>query len=202
MKRPSVTLFAVLGLSLLSGTASAQAPARAIVRGTITAVSGQTLDLTTRQGDKVEIRIGAAPRVTALSRSDLAEVRPGSYVGTAAIPQPDGTLRALELQVFPEDMRGVGEGSHPWDVAPRSSMTNGTVGSVVGSSGREITIRYAGGEKTVVVPPNVPVVTYEPGTRALLKPGAHVFVMAAKAADGTLSADRVTVGKYGMVPPM
>ncbi len=201
MQRPSTAAFAFL-LSLLSGTASAQAPARTIVRGTVTAVSGQTLDLTTRQGDKVAVHIGADPKITGLSRSDLAEVKPGSYIGTAAIPQPDGTLRALELQVFPESMRGVGEGSHPWDVAPHSSMTNGTVGSVTGTSGRDITIKYGGGEKTVVVPPDVPVVTFEPGTRDLLTPGAHVFVMATRGADGTLSTDRVTVGKDGIVPPM
>jgi hypothetical protein len=190
------------GLSLLGSAAFAQAPARTRIRGTIDAVKDERLDLTTRQGEKVTVSVGASPTITALSNGKLSDVKPGSYVGTAAVPQPDGTLKALELQVFPESMRGVGEGSRPWDAAPQSSMTNGTVGSVVGTSGRDITIQYGGGEKKVVVPPGAPVVTYEPGTRALLTPGAHVFIMATRSADGTLSTDRVIVGKDGIVPPM
>ena len=129
----------------------------------------------------------------------------GEVLGVAdpAVPQPDGTLRALELQVFPEAMRGVAEGNHPWDLGPQSSMTNGTGGGEVkASDGRSLTVKYGSAEKKVFVPADVPVVTYEPGSRALLTPGAHVILTAKKADDGTLSADRVTVGKNGLTPPM
>jgi len=186
----------------LGGAAQSEEAPRTRIRGTILSLTGETLDVATRGGERVQVHVGPAPRVVALAAGSLADVRPGSYVGTAAVPQPDGKLRALELQVFPESMRGVGEGTRPWDVAPESSMTNGTVGSVAGTSGRDITIAYSGGEKTVAVPEQAPVVVYEPGTPGLLTPGAHVFIMATRAPDGTLASDRVTVGKDGLVPPM
>jgi hypothetical protein len=118
------------------------------------------------------------------------------------MPQPGGTLRALEVHVMPESMRGVGEGHRPFDLQPQSTMTNGTVGTVTGNSDRTLTISYAGGEKTVAVAANTPVVTYEPGSPALLVPGAHIILFGNQAPDGKVTATRISVGKDGLVPPM
>jgi uncharacterized protein Veg len=189
-----------VGVSL-SGAAFAQTtPAR--LRGKIDAVSGDTIQLTLRNGTKTSAKLPADVRVTWLTESQPSEIKEGSYVGTAAVPQPDGTLKALEVQVFPPSMRGVGEGTRDWDLGAGSSMTNGTVGSLVASSGRTITITYKGGEKKVLVPNDVPIVTYEPTDRAALTPGANVIINGARAADGTVTAGSVSVGKNGLVPPM
>ena len=133
----------------------------------------------------------------------LADIKPGSFIGTAAREQEDGTIVAVEVHVFPESMRGSGEGHRAFDLGPKSSMTNGTVGQeVTGKTGQTLTVQYKGGEKSIVVPPNVPVVTFEPGTRGLLVPGAHVIVFGQKSDDGTLRAANVLIGKDGLVPPM
>ena len=118
------------------------------------------------------------------------------------MPQPDGTLKALEVQVFPPSMRGVGEGTREWDLGAGSSMTNGTVGSLVASNGRTITITYKGGEKQVLVPDDVPIVTYEPTDRTALVTGANVLVNGTRAADGAVTAVSVSIGKNGLIPPM
>jgi hypothetical protein len=114
----------------------------------------------------------------------------------------DGTLKALEIQVFPESMRGVGEGHRPWDFGPQSSMTNGTVGDLTVADGRTLHLKYKDGEQVVFVPPNAPIITYEPATVAALTPGAHVIGFAEQAPDGALTAQRIGVGKDGLVPPM
>ncbi|HWK43600.1 MAG TPA: hypothetical protein VNT30_02675 [Stellaceae bacterium] len=201
MTRLLAVVFGIV-LMLASGAAMAQAPTTVRVRGMIDALSGDTLKLTTRTGDKVSIALAAGYKVTALTAISITAIKPGSYIGTAAMRQADGSLKALEVQVFPEAMRGVGEGSRPFDVAPNSSMTNGTVGDVVGTDGRVLTVKYNGKETKVVVPADVPIVTYEPGEPTMLTPGAHVFISVTKSADGTMSAERVTVGKDGLVPPM
>jgi len=120
------------------------------------------------------------------------------------MPQPDGTQTALEVLVFPEPMRGSNEGHYPWDLKPGSMMTNATVADAVAMNpgGRRMTLKYKDGEKTVVVPDDAPIVTFEPGDKAMLVPGAHVLVTATKQPDGTLTAARVAVGKNGLVPPM
>jgi hypothetical protein len=141
-------------------------------------------------------------RVTWLIPAKPTDIAKGSYIGTAAIPQPDGTLRALEVQVFPASMRGIGEGSRPFDVAPGSTMTNGTIGSIVSASGRTLTVTYKGGEKKVFVPDGVPFVSYAPADRSALTPGANVLIFARRAPDGTVTANTVLVGKNGLVPPM
>jgi hypothetical protein len=159
-------------------------------------------DLTLRNGAKAEAKLPANVRVVWLTVAQPSEIKEGSYVGTAAVPQADGTLKALEMQVFPPSMRGVGEGSRDWDLGAGSSMTNGTVGSLVAANGRTITITYKGGEKRVVVPDDVPVVTYEPADRTALTVGASVLINGTRAADGTVTAASVSVGKNGLVPPM
>jgi hypothetical protein len=191
-----------LAVALMSGAAMAQVGAPARVRGTVESISGQTLNVKARDGRDVAITMPANLPVLELSTSKLSEIKPGSYIGTAAVPGPNGTLRALEVQVFPESMRGVGEGNRPWDLGAKSSMTNGTVGSLVGTSGRELVVKYKGGEKKVEVPADVPVVTYAPGSMAMLVAGAKVIVNTAKGPDGNLVTDRVVVGKDGLTPPM
>jgi hypothetical protein len=190
------------GWVAIAGIAHAQAPQPMRLRATIDAVDGKSLSLTTRAGEKVTVSLAPDATVVAIVPIRLEDIKPGSYVGTAAMPQPDGTLRALEVHVLPESMRGVGEGHRPFDLQPQSTMTNGTVGTVTGSSNRTLTITYAGGEKTVVVTANTPVVTYEPGSPALLVPGAHIILFGNQAPDGKVTTTRISVGKDGLVPPM
>ena len=194
-----LTLSAGLDAAAVAQPASTM-PAR--LRGTIDTVAPGMLQLTLRSGAKASVTLPANVRVTWLTEAKLSEVKPGSYVGTAAMAQPDGTLKALELQVFPPAMRGAGEGTHAWDQGDDSSMTNGTVGSLVGTKGRTMTITYKGGEKQVVVPDDVPVVTYIPADASVLAAGEHVLINGSRAADGTVTAASVSVGKNGLVPPM
>ncbi len=184
------------------GTASAQSVRRVRYRATIDSVTDKSISLTTREGQPLTMALASDTAIVAIVPIRLADIKPGDFIGSAAMPQPDGTQRALEVHVFPESMRGTGEGHRPFDLQPQSTMTNGTVGSVSGTVGRTLTVTYQDGEKTIVVPPDTPVVTYEPGSRALLVPGAHVIVMGFEAADGALSATRISVGKNGLVPPM
>jgi hypothetical protein len=160
-------------------------------------------------------------RISARSRADLAQVAPGAFIGTTAVAQPDGTLKAVEVHVFPESMRGIGEGHRPMDTQPgrtmtnatvksvtpaakpRSTMTNATVAAVAGDDAvRRITLAYKGGEQTVVIGKGVPVVMVEPGEPAMLVPGAHVIVTAATQPDGSLRTERISVGRNGLVPPI
>jgi hypothetical protein len=142
--------------------------------------------------------------VTAVVKIDATAIKPGAFIGTATMAQPDGTLTSLEVLVLPESMRGSGEGHYPWDLRPGSMMTNATVVDVVsaGQGSRRVTLKYKDGEKIIVVPEDVPIVTFEPGEKSMLVPGAHVLLTATKQPDGSLTAARVAVGKNGLVPPM
>ncbi|WP_296223796.1 hypothetical protein [Ralstonia sp. UBA689] len=184
--------------------ASAQgAPAR--VRATITAVHGNTVDVTDTSGNKASVALPADLNVTEVTPSEPSAIQAGSYIGTAAVKQPDGTLRALEVHVFPEAMRGIGDGHRPYDLGPDSSMTNGSVeqaGALTGAQGRTLSVKYKDGEQRIVVPPEVPIVTFAPGRRDELKAGAHVVMFVRADAQGALTAQRVLVGKDGLVPPM
>ena len=202
MIRKRLVLALILGASL-SGHAYAQARGAVTrLRGKIDTVSGDTLNLTLRNGSKASAKLPADVRVIWITVAKPSDIEKGSYIGTAAIPQPDGTLKALEIQVFPPSMRGIGEGSRPFDLTPQSTMTNGTIGSMVAANGRTITITYKGGEKKVIVPDDVPFVSYAPADRSALTPGANVIVSGTKAADGTMNAASVSVGQNGLVPPM
>jgi hypothetical protein len=185
-----------------TGAAWAQAPQPVRIRGSVDTADAASVKLTARSGEKMTVALTAATVIVAIVPIKLEEIKAGSFIGSAAMPLPDGTRRALEVHVFPESMRGTGEGHRAFDLQPESTMTNGTVGAVTGSSGRTLKVAYQGGEQTIVVPPETPVVTYEPGTQAMLVPGAHVIVMATRAEDGKLSATRISVGKNGLVPPM
>ena len=193
---------------LAGGLAAAHAqpaqPARTAVRGTIAQVSATSLEVTARNGTKSTITLPANVRVAAVSIAKLTDIKPDSYVGTAAVPQADGTLKALEVHVFAASLRGMGEGFRPWEGADgkKGSMTNGTVGSVVTTSGTTMKVKYKEGEKTVVVPPDVPVVYLEPGDATLMKVGAPALVFAQKGDGGALTAMNVIIGKDGTIPPM
>ncbi|HQT80185.1 MAG TPA: DUF5666 domain-containing protein [Rhodopila sp.] len=180
----------------------ARAQALSRVRGSIESVSGDSLTVRTKAGDKVTLKLAQDVKITEIAPIDVSAIKPGAFIGTAAVTQPDGTLKAREVQVFPESMRGLGEGHRPWDLGANSTMTNGTVGDMKVANGRYLTLTYKGGEQKVFVPPGAPVITYEPGSRALLKPGAHVIIFANHAADNSLTATRIGVGKDGLVPPM
>ena len=161
---------AVLSFSAVSFAQSA-APVR--IRGTIDAVDGSKLAVTARDGKKYTLTLDPQAQITEILPAQITDIKNGTFVGTAAMPQADGTLQALEVQVFPERMRGVGEGFHPFDLRPGSTMTNATAYDVVGTEGRTLTLKYKGGEKKLFVPPNVPIITYGPGDVSMLKPGAH-----------------------------
>jgi hypothetical protein len=193
-------------LCCVAGTALAQAPAAAPtqrIRGDVVAVDGLNLQVRSRTGETLNIKLAENYTVTAVVKIGVDRIVPGTFVGTATMPQADGTQRAIEVLLFPEARRGSGEGHYPWDVQPGSMMTNATVADVVTvDQARRMTLKYKDGEKTIVVPPDAPIVTFEPGDRAMLAPGAHILVTAAKQPDGSLTASGVAVGKDGLVPPM
>ena len=173
------------------------------VRGTIAALDGNTLTVNGRDGQKVEITLTEPLAVLTVKKVELSTIAAGSYIGTATRTGADGKLTAIEVLVFPEAMRGAGEGHHGWDLEPGSMMTNGTVkGAVTAAAGRELSIGFKDSANTVYVPPGVPVVTFAPAERADLKPGAALFVNATKTPEGKLTAGRVIVGKDGVAPPM
>jgi hypothetical protein len=172
------------------------------VRGTIDRVEGDTYVIKTRAGE-VKVKLPDNVMVVALIKASLADIKPGSYVGVAGMPQPDGSQRALEVHIFPEPMRGTGDGHRGWDLEPTSTMTNGNVEQTAASSdGQVLTIKYKDGEKKIVVPKDAPIVGYLPGEKGELKAGANIFIAAAaKQADGTLTTPRINVGR-GVAPPM
>jgi hypothetical protein len=194
-------LLGVAGLGLLvAGAAIAQDMVR--VRGTIERVEGRAYTIKTRDGTTLKLTLGPNAGVAASVKSALSDIKPGSFIGVAALPLPDGTQRALEVHIFHESMRGSGEGHRPWDLQPKSTMTNATVEKIsAATDGYSITLKYKDGEKKVIVPSGTVIVTYLPGSVAELKPGAAIFVpAAAKQPDGSLQAQRVMVGR-DIAPP-
>jgi hypothetical protein len=183
--------------------ALAQAAQPVRVRGTVVSLEGSTLRVKSRAGQDVSIRLAENWAVSGVVKAHLDDIKPGTFVGVAALPQAGESLRAIEVLIFPESMRGTGEGHSPWDLLPQSSMTNAAVASVVqGVNGRTLTLSYKGGEKTITVPPDAPIVTFGPAEKSDVKAGAAVFVPVQRQADGSLQASRVLVGKDGVVPPM
>jgi hypothetical protein len=196
-----IRLVAIATLCGLASGAHAQSTQR--IRGDVVSVEGPKLEVRTRAGELASVTLADQYKVSAVVRSTPDAIVPGAYVGTASMPQADGSGRALEVLVFPESGRGSGEGHYPWDLAPGSMMTNATVAQVAAiDNGRRMTLKYKDGEKTIDVPPNTPIVTFEPGSRDMLRPGAHVVLNARIATDGSLTATGVAVGKDGLVPPM
>jgi hypothetical protein len=203
MKRLLVPLLQALALLALAAPVLAQTAPPTRIRGTIAAIDGHTLTVTTREGPTARITLADNYGVSAPRKLALSDIKPNAYIGTAAVPGADGTLTALEVVVIPEASRGSGEGHYAWDLAPNSSMTNANVDAIVESSnGRTLTLGYKGGSVKVLVPENVPIVQFGPAERSDLKPGLRVVVFASKAADGTLTAGRVLVEKDGVPPPI
>jgi hypothetical protein len=195
----------VLVLSfLVSCLALAQAPAPTQrIRGDVVSVDGVNLRVKERSGELLTIKLAENYVVTGVVKVGIEAITPNAFVGAATMPHSDGTQTALEVLVFPESGRGSNEGHYPWDLQPGSMMTNATVADVVAvGPGRRMTLRYKDGEKVILVPVNAPIVTFEPGDRAMLKAGAHVLLTATRQPDGSLTAARVAVGKDGLVPPM
>jgi hypothetical protein len=193
----------VLALFSLSCAPAAAQPATQRIRGDVVALEGLKLQVRARGGDLANIDLDDKYTVTAVVRIQPEAIARGNYVGTATLPQPDGTQRAIEVLVFPESGRGSAEGHYPWDLQPGSMMTNATVAEIVDiDQARRMTLRYKDGQQIVTVPLNVPIVTFQPGDRGMVVPGAHVIVTATARPDGSLSASRVAVGKDGLVPPM
>lgn len=173
------------------------------IRGTIESAQASTLTVKLSDGTQSKVVLAPNANIVGVVKASMSDIKEGSFIGSAAMPQSDGTQRALEVHIFPEEMRGTGEGHRPYAPVPQSTMTNGaTAGSpVVGVEGSTITIKYKEGEKKIVVPPNTPVVSYVLGSSADLKPGAHFTALAAtKKPDGTYEANRINVGRDGVVP--
>jgi hypothetical protein len=204
MKILSACFAAALLIATAAPALAQDAPRR--LRAQIDSVSGDKLALTTREGEKIALMLKPDATVTALVPASLDAIKPNSYIGTAAMPQPDGTLIALEVHIFTEAQRGTGVGHRPWDGGAGNTMTNATVSTVVAAKadarGRMLTLTYPGGDKQVLVPSSVPVVAFAPGDRSLVKAGNHVLVQATKTADGSYGAERITIGRDGLVPPM
>jgi hypothetical protein len=181
------------------------------VRGTIEQIDGAMMSVKSREGDTLKIKLADEGKVVALVKASLADIKPNSFVGSTAMPQPDGTWKAVEVHIFPEEMRGTGEGDRPYDYKPQSTMTNGTVnsmgkstttGTVMSEEGTTLTLNYKEGSKKIDVTPQTVIVSYMPGNREELKPGASIYIPAAtRQADGTLMTARVNVGR-GVAPPM
>src|ERR1700678_2555 len=176
-------------------------PAR--VRGSVVSLDGSTLVVHAKDGKDVSINLGDKFVVLAVVKSSMADIKQGTFIGTATVTQPDTSLRSVGVVVFPEAMRGMGEGHYPWDLGSSSMMTNATVANAVQDvEGQTVTVTYKGGEKKITIPANVPVVAVEPAAKGDITPGEAVFVPTEKQADGTLVGGAVLFGKDGVVPPM
>lgn len=194
-----------IALLLTSSIAIAQQPSDAVrVRGTIESKDHQVLEVKGRDGATSSVKLAENAPVRAVIKASLSDIKSGSFVGITAMPQPDGTQKAIEIHIFPEAMRGTGEGHRPWDLMPNSTMTNATVATeVTSNNGKTLVLKYKDGEKTFQVPPNATVVSFAPATEADLKPGEKVFSAAAqRLPDGTILASNISVGRNGVNPPM
>ena len=173
------------------------------VRGAIEAVDGDTLTVKSRDGEDFKLHMASDMKVVGLAKASLSDIKVGTFVGTTTVPGPDGMPTAVEVHVFPESMRGTGEGSRPFDLKPNSTMTNATVAeSVVGNDGHTLLVKYKDGEKKVLVTPETPVVTYVSADKSDLKAGAKVIAFMKQLPDGSFETGRVLVGRDGLTPPM
>jgi hypothetical protein len=201
---PLALVGSLAALTTLGSAAWGQQPPTVRIRGTIEAVEGPLLAVKSRDGTEMKVRVTDNVTVTGVAKTTISEIRPGSYIGVSAMPEPDGSQKALAVQIFPEAQRGVAEGFRPWDLRAGSTMTNATVAeTVAGVDGQTILVKYKDGEKKVVVPPGTPIVAFVAGDKSELQPGAKIIIFSAvKKDDGTLEASRVNVGRDGITPPM
>src|SRR6201996_5783734 len=201
LSRPLVAMAVLVASSLYAVAQQSPTPSR--VRGTIEGVDGDVLSVKSRSGEDVKLHMTADMKVVGIVKISLADIKLGSFIGTTTVPGPDGQQNAVEVHVFPEDMRGTGEGSRPYDLRPNSTMTNATVAQqVAANDGQTLMIKYKDGEKKVVVPPDTPVVTYVPGEKSDLKAGAKIIAFIKQLPDGSFETNRISVGRDGLTPPM
>ena len=174
------------------------------VRGTIEKVEGNAFVIKSREGAELKVVPADNALIVAIVKASTGDIKQGSFVGVTGMPQADGSQRAIEVHIFPEAMRGTGEGHYAWDLRPQSTMTNANVEhAVTAVDGQTLTLKYKDGEKKIIVPPEATVVTYTTGDKSELKPGTKIFVAAAKKLpDGSLEAPRINYGKDGLTPPM
>ena len=199
--RPLIAAAMLVASPLLAIAQQPPTPTR--VRGTIEKIEGDVLSVKSRSGEDVKLHMSSDMRVVGIVKMSLADIKLGSFIGTTTVPGADGRQNALEVHVFPEDMRGTGEGSRPYDLRPNSTMTNATVAEqVAGNDGQNLLIKYKDGEKKVVVGPDTPVVTYVPANRAELRPGDKIIAFVKALPDGSLETSRISVGRDGLTPPM
>ena len=203
MPRSLIASLAVVSV-LASSAWAQQPPAPTRIRGTIDAVDGKTLSIKTREGTDVKVNMTDDLTVIGIAKSSLSEIKQGSYIGVSAMPQPDGSQKAIAIHIFMESQRGAAEGFRPWDLRPNSTMTNATVAQTVASvDGQVIEVKYKDGEKKVVVPPDAAIVAFAAGDKAEVKPGAKIIIFGAKKlADGSLETNRIGGGRDGIAPPM
>jgi hypothetical protein len=201
---PRLLVASFTAITVLASSAWAQQTPPVRIRGTIESVDGSTLGIKTREGTDVKVNMTDNVAVFAVVKTELSEIKEGSYIGVSAMPQPDGTQKAFAVHIFPENQRGAAEGFRPWDARADSTMTNATVAETVkGTDGQNIMVKYKDGEKKVVVPPETPIVTFVASDKSEVKAGAKIIIFgAAKKDDGTLEANRVNVGRDGITPPM
>jgi hypothetical protein len=202
LTRPLVIVAMVFASSLLAIAQQPPAPSR--VRGTIEAVDGDLLSVKSRSGEDFKLRMTGDIRVVGIAKISLSDIKVGSFIGATTVPGPNGgDAKAIEVHLFPEDMRGTGEGSRPFDLRPNSTMTNATVAeAVAGNDGHSLLIKYKDGEKKVAVSADTPVVTYVPADKSDLQAGAKVIATMKKLPDGSFETSRVSVGRDGLTPPM
>lgn len=197
------TTLLMIGVLSAGSVYAGEAPGmRMGIRGEITGVSSDSLKVHVNTGENVVVQLTPDTKVRAVTLANIEDIKPGSYIGSAAIPQEDGTLKALEVHVFPPELAGSGDGHRPFDLAKGSSMTNGSVGDLVVSNGRVLTVNYKGGQQKILVPEDVPIVNLTPGDRSLLKVGVKIVTFVTQSADGTLTAQSISAGKDGVKPPM
>jgi hypothetical protein len=192
------------GLAFIFAASAASAQETVRIRGVIESVDGPVYLVKNRDGAELKLTVTDPPLYVAIVKATMADIKPGMFVGATGQTQPDGSQKAIEVHIFPESMRGTGEGHYDWDLKPNTKMTNANVDQTVnGNDGQTLSVKYKDGEKKILVTPETAVVTYVPGSKDDLKPGTKIFVGAGKKmADGTVQTPRVTYGKDGLTPPM
>jgi hypothetical protein len=203
MVGPLLRMFAASSLALVCLAVPASAQDTVRVRGTVERIEGPVYIVKTRDGSEVKlVTVEDKPLFVAIVPATMKDIKQGMYVGSAGMMQEDGTQKAIEVHIFPETMRGTGDGHYDWDLLPKSKMTNGNVEqAVTGVDGPVLNVKYKDGEKKVVVTPQTVVVTYEFGKREEVQPGTKIFISAAKKQpDGTLLTPRITYGRNGEGP--
>jgi hypothetical protein len=195
---------AALSFALVCAAWPASAQETVRIRGTVDRIEGPVFVVKNRDGAELKLTVTDNPLFVAIVKSTMADIKPGLFVGSTGMTQPDGSQKAIEVHIFPESMRGTGEGHYDWDLKPQTKMTNANVEqTVAGVEGQILSVKYKDGEKKLLVTPETAVVTYVIGNKDEIKPGTKVFVAAAKKQpDGTLLTPRITYGKDGLTPPM